>query len=102
MMNDNGVCLFEYVGEVEKDRRTNLIFNVPAINATIATNLSNVENVHLQNVQVMQFTCIQTHPATWKPHSWNSICWGFFIVNDNLLVDLVNLQMSRCIIYRTK
>jgi hypothetical protein len=50
----------------------------------------------------MQFTCIQAHAVAWNPHSWNSICWGFFIVNDNLLVDLVKLQMSRCIIYRIK
>jgi hypothetical protein len=47
MMNDNDMCLFEFVGEVEKDRRTNLIFNVLAINVIVATNLSNVENVHL-------------------------------------------------------
>ncbi len=48
MMNDNDVCLFESIGEVEKDRHNNLIFNVLAINATVATNLSNVENIHLQ------------------------------------------------------
>jgi hypothetical protein len=38
MMNDNDVCLFEYVGEVEKDRHTNLIFNVLALDVIVAMN----------------------------------------------------------------
>ncbi len=41
------MCLFESDNEVEKDRHTNLIFKIPTLNATIATSLSNVENVHL-------------------------------------------------------
>ncbi len=26
----------------------------------------------------------------WKPNNMNSICWGFFAINDNSLVDLKN------------
>jgi hypothetical protein len=47
MMNDSDVCLFEFIGEVEMDQHTNLIFNVLALNVAIVMNLSNVENVHL-------------------------------------------------------
>jgi hypothetical protein len=28
------------------------------------------------------------------------ICWGFFVINNGLLVDLVKPQMLWCIIYR--
>jgi hypothetical protein len=30
----------------------------------------------------------------------NSICWGFFAINDNYIVDLKNPHMLHCIIYR--
>ncbi len=35
----------------------------------------------------------------WKPHNITFIWWSFFAINDNLLVDMLNLQMLKCIIY---
>jgi hypothetical protein len=34
----------------------------------------------------------------WKPHGGNSLCWGFFGVNDNAKVDLENTQIM-CYIF---
>jgi hypothetical protein len=65
-----------------------------------------VESVHQQcdndifdemNLQIME---LQT--LLWKPHNMMYTCWNFFVVNDNLHVDLVNPQMLCCIICHTQ
>jgi len=35
-------------------------------------------------------TSIETQVQKWKAHHKNLIGWGFFVVNDNLHVDLMN------------
>jgi hypothetical protein len=47
-------------------------------------------------------TMEQQQASLWKPHNKTSICWSFFILNDNLHVDLLNPQMLRCIICRSQ
>jgi hypothetical protein len=65
----------EFASEVEEDRHTNLTSNVFALNATIATSLSNVKSVHVHiridfvSIEVMQLANIQAQIAAWKPHS---------------------------------
>jgi hypothetical protein len=36
----------------------------------------------------------------WKPHHHSPICWGFFVVNDNLPIDIMNPWMLKHIIYK--
>jgi hypothetical protein len=38
----------------------------------------------------LQLVTIKAQAILWKPHHWNSICWGFFAMNDYLHVDLEN------------
>lgn len=38
----------------------------------------------------------------WKFHNCMPICWGLFIMNNGLHVDLVNLQMLQCMICKLK
>lgn len=72
---------------------------------------SNVENIAVGNlafghvaivIVVVQFATIKAQVALWKLHHNSSICWGFFVVNDNVLIDIVNPQMLRCIICRSE
>jgi hypothetical protein len=49
---------------------------------------------------MQQLVVIQVQAIAWKPHNWTSLCWGFFAINDNLLMDLEKPQMLRCIIYK--
>jgi hypothetical protein len=67
--------------------------------------VSNVENVHLQvpnmlDDDISQLVIVETQVVAWKPHSNLLICWGYFVIDDGLHVDLVKLQMLWCIIYR--
>ncbi len=60
--------------------------------------MSNVESMHVQHstivhLEVTQLVVIQVQAASWKTHNCNSIFWGFFIVNDGLLANLVNPPM---------
>jgi hypothetical protein len=50
MMTNNDVCLFEFVGEVEKNQHTNITSNVFALCVTMTTSLSNVKSVRLHTV----------------------------------------------------
>ncbi len=34
----------------------------------------------------------------WRGHDKNALCWSFFIVNDNNIVDENKLQIMRCMI----
>ncbi len=47
------------------------------------SSISDVENVHLQNpnmldVDILQLIVIETQDVPWKHHSCMFICWGFF------------------------
>jgi hypothetical protein len=47
------------------------------------SSISDVENVHLQNpnmldVDILQLIVIETQDVPWKHHSCTFICWGFF------------------------
>ncbi len=50
--------------------------------------------------EILEFAIIQVQVAFWKPHNEGSIAWGFFAMNDDLLVHLENLQMLWCIVHR--
>jgi hypothetical protein len=70
--------------------------------------LSNVEFVHLEcdsnllENDNVQLTIVEVQVQQCKPHNMTSICWGFFIINDNLLIDFENPQMLWCTIYQFK
>jgi hypothetical protein len=38
----------------------------------------------------LHLVAIAAQVQKWKPNNMNSICWGFFAINDNSLVDLKN------------
>jgi hypothetical protein len=49
--------------------------------------MSNVQNVHLQalnvaNFEVAQLVALQVQVIPWKPDNYNSIYWDFFGIND--------------------
>jgi hypothetical protein len=72
---------------------------------TPSSSILNVESVHLQppnmsNDDISQLAIIETQVVAWIPHICLSICWGFFVVNDGLHVDLVKPQVLQCIIYK--
>ncbi len=72
------------------------------------SNLSNVEFVHLEcdsnllENDNVQLTIVEVQVQQCKPHNMTSICWGFFVINDNLLIDFENPQMLWCTIYQFK
>lgn len=66
-----------------------------------ASLVSDVGSVHMQTnnllvVEVLKVTIIEMQVVLWIPHNQMSICWGFFIINDNLHVDFENSQMLQC------
>jgi hypothetical protein len=75
----------------------------------LTTNSSNVESIHLQcdndlvendELHLVAIIIIVAQAQKWKPNNKNSICWGFFIGNDNSPIDFKNPQMLCCIICR--
>jgi hypothetical protein len=70
-----------------------------ALDEIRSSSLSNVESVHLEScnvtlldvVDVSQLVVIKAQAMAWKPHNCMSICWGFFVMNNGLPMDLVNL-----------
>jgi hypothetical protein len=65
----------------------------------IVSNNLDVDNMVIRNlafghvatvIEVVQLVAIKAQVALWKPHHHSSICWGFFVVNDNLPIDIVN------------
>jgi len=94
MVEEAEFCMIKSVGKVDENAST------PQIQTPIATSsFSNVESVPLQtgsnvpNLDAFQLETIEAQVITWRPHAWISICWEFFVINDNHLVDLENLQM---------
>jgi hypothetical protein len=70
----------------------------PLISKDVSTNSSKKENLCLKHNsllenKILEFAIIQVQVAFWKPHNEGSIAWGFFAMNDDLLVHLENLQM---------
>jgi len=63
--------------------------------------VSNVGIVHMQtnnllDVEVLQVTIIEMQFVLGIPYNQMSICWRFFIINDNLHVDFESSQMLQC------
>jgi hypothetical protein len=56
----------------------------------------------MSNVDASKLAHVEAQAMASKPHSHLSICWGFFVLNDSLIVDLVKPQMLQCIICRCK
>ncbi len=51
-------------------------------------------------IQVVHLAIIKTQVVSWKLHHHSSIFLGFLTINNILLINIVNLQMLKCIIYR--
>ncbi len=58
----------------------------------------NVVLLRMSNVDASQLAPIKAQVAACIPHNWMSKCWGFVVVNNGWLVDLLNLQVLQCII----
>jgi hypothetical protein len=99
MVKEDKVVVLECIGGVDE--------NSHKLNRNPTTNLSNVESVHLrydndlvENDELhLTIIAIQTHK--WKPNNRNSICWGFFAINDNFFIDIKNPKMLQRIICRS-
>jgi len=84
VMDEANVCIIEYVGGVEEynyTTRTTWTFN------HVQGNMLNVESVHVQHyivvrLEVTHLVVKQVQAASWKTHNHNSICWGFFVVDE--------------------
>jgi len=66
-----------------------------------------MESVHLETTlslenEVLQLVTIEGQVIFEKPQHQISISWRFFVVNDDLHVDLENPQMLKCIVYISK
>jgi hypothetical protein len=71
------------------------------------SSISNVESVHVEapnmsNANASKLANVEAQAMAWKLHNCLSISWGFFVVDDGLLVDLVKPQMLQCIICKYK
>jgi hypothetical protein len=83
------INVVENVGGIDSN-----FFNL--IISNIVGNLLNLENMYFElgnvvTIEVVQLVFIKTQITLWKPHHCNSICWGFFfVVSDNLLINIVN------------
>ncbi len=82
---------------------------LPTLQTPITTSsFLDIESVHLQignnvpNLDALQLETIEAQAIAWRPQGQIFTCWGFFVVNDNHLVDSENPQMLRCIIYKSK
>lgn len=72
----------------------------------VTTNDSTI-NMHLEiknslENEILQLIVIKVQVVLLKPHHWNSICWDFYVMNDDLHMDFEILQMLWCIIYTLK
>jgi len=97
MAEKDKVTIFKNVGGVDEDSHK--------LNGNPTTNLLNVESIHLQiNNNLVEndellLANITTQAHKWKPNNKNSMCWGFFAVNDNFLIGFKNPLKLQCIIY---
>ncbi len=58
----------------------------------------NVVLLTMSNVDASQLAPIKAQVATCILHNGMSKCWGFVVVNNGWLVDLLKLQVLQCII----
>ncbi len=61
--------------------------------SNVVTNSLNVESMETSDVAIVEvvlLVAIKVKIASWKPHHHSSIYWGFFVVNDNQIIDIVN------------
>jgi hypothetical protein len=56
----------------------------------------------LSNDDISRFVVGEVQVVAKKLHSHSSICWGFFVINDGLPMDLVKPQVLHCKTYRSK
>jgi hypothetical protein len=83
--------IVESVGEVDE--------KACDVNKNLNTNLSNVESVHSQfgshllNKNELNFVTMDVQASKWKSHNMSFICWGLFVINGNLPIDLENSQI---------
>jgi hypothetical protein len=71
---------------------------LPILIHTTSSFVLDVESVHLQapnmsNDNISQLVAIEAQVMAWRCHNYLLICWGFFVVNDGLHVDLVKLHV---------
>jgi hypothetical protein len=77
--------VFEIVGGVDENNHR--------LSGNPTTKLSNVKNINLQcdsdlvENDELHLAGITTQAHKWKPNNRNSICWGFFAINDNFPID---------------
>lgn len=80
--------ILESVGGDDEDFR--------GLNENLTSNSSNVESMHLQcdndlvKNDELHLATIVAQAQRWKRDNRDSICWGFFVVNDNFPIDLKN------------
>ncbi len=99
-MAKNEICVIENIDGIDE-----VFPNVNTIPFRFH-NFSNVESVHQQQCDndlsiafdEVYLQAMEQQALLWKPHNRTSICWSLFTVNENLLVNLLNPQMLKCII----
>jgi hypothetical protein len=57
-----------------------------------------IDNVEV--IKIVQLAIFKVQATLWKPHHHSPICWCFFVVNDNLPINIVNPYLLKYIIYR--
>jgi hypothetical protein len=100
-------CYFvESMGGINEDTPSTTLFHMSSSLAYISfSSFSNVENVptpNMSNVDVSQLDVVKAQVVAWRPHSCMFICWGFFVVRNDLPMDLVKSQVLQCISCRSK
>ncbi len=71
----------------------------------VISSFSNVENVrvpNMSNIDVSQLDVLKAQVVAWRPHSCMFICWGFFVIHNGLLMELVKSQVLQCISCRSE
>lgn len=61
--------------------------------SNIFGNILDFESMTIDNVvaiKIVQLATIKVQVTLWKPHHHSPICWGFFVVNDNLPIEILN------------
>jgi hypothetical protein len=80
------VDVVEIVGEINSN-----FFDFTTSN--IVGHILNFESMAICNVEaikIVQLATIKVQATLWKPHHHSPIYWSFFVVNDNLPIDIVN------------
>ncbi len=57
-----------------------------------------ITNHNENNEMERNLQTLHTQMKKWRRHSRNVICWAFYYVNDDKEVDLLNLQVMRCVL----